>query len=96
MEVPKRKRIKDRVTLKEMRKPYCEVCGRRAYGGVHHITPRSCFGPDIRENGIQLCHECHIFKAHGGHYSKEFLYDIVAKREGKTIDEVIEAVENCR
>ena len=88
MEVPKRKRIKDRVTLKEMRKPYCERCGDKAYGGVHHVISKGSGGPDHFSNLVQLCKNCHIFGAHTGHISKDELFEVIAKREGVTPEEV--------
>ena len=86
--VPKRKRVRDRATCKSVRKPYCEVCGEKAYGGCHHVISVGSGGGDLVENLIQLCKNCHINKAHGGHYSKDFLFEIIAKREGKTLEEI--------
>ncbi|MHB8927101.1 MAG: HNH endonuclease [Bacillota bacterium] len=74
-----------------MRKKVCELCGGRAEGEPHHIRPRSLGGPDIRENLIQLCFECHR-KAQDGLIHREKLFQIVAAREGTTLVEVHEAV----
>ncbi len=78
--------------MKSLRKDYCEVCGGRAYGGVHHVISKGSGGPDHVYNGIQLCQSCHIFEAHGGHLSKRFLFAIIAKREGVERKEVEETV----
>ncbi len=88
----KRKRVRNRALLRDMRRLVCEVCGAKAYGGVHHIITQGAGGPDHRYNVIQLCFDCHINKAHGGHYSKDFLFEHVARRERVSKDEVIELV----
>ena len=92
--VEKRKRVRDRVACKDARRDYCEVCGRSTVEGegAHHIVSQGSGGPDIPENLIMLCWQCHIGKAHGGHYSKDFLFSVVARREGKTAEEVREYV----
>ena len=88
--VPKRKRINDKVVRQEARKPYCEACGKATLAGegAHHIGSKGAGFPDHPWNLIMLCNECHIYKAHGGHYSKRFLFEIVAKREGVSVEEV--------
>ena len=92
MSVPKpQPRIRSRKTIQAVRKDVCELCGGRAQGEPHHIRPRSLGGPDIRENLIQLCFECHR-KAQDGLIARETLFQIVAAREGKTVSEVMGAV----
>lgn len=88
--VPKpEKRIRNRALLKAMREeiPYCERCGAPGHGGLHHIKYRSQSGDDIRENLIRLCYQCH-YGIHHANYDKAELIAIVAKREGKTAEEI--------
>src|SRR5690606_30736561 len=92
--VPKpEKRIRNRALLKAMREeiPYCERCGAPGHGGLHHIKYRSQSGDDIRENLIRLCYQCH-YGIHHANYDKAELIAIVAKREGKTAEEVAQAI----
>ena len=92
--VPKpQKRIKDKVLLRAMRKEitWCERCGRSGYIEAHHIKHRSQSGDDIRENLIRLCYQCH-YGIHHANYDKAELIAIVAKREGKTAEEVAQAI----
>ena len=86
--VPKKKRVRDRATVRDCRKSRCEVCGEKVYGGCHHVIGKAAGGGDLVENLISLCQTCHIFEAHGGHYSKDFLFGIIAEREGKTLEEI--------
>ncbi|WP_157109830.1 HNH endonuclease signature motif containing protein [Thermanaeromonas toyohensis] len=81
------RRIKDPKTIQAMKKPYCELCGQKAYGEPHHIKTRGSGGSDIPENLIQLCWEHHV-AAHSGRLSREELVGIVAAREGKTPEEI--------
>lgn len=87
------KRIRDRALMKAMREeiPYCEVCGRVGYGDLHHIRYRSQLGSDIRANLIRLCYEHHA-AAHAGVLTKRELIEIVARREGKTVEEIAEEI----
>ena len=94
--IPKPKRLRDRQATKAARKEYCEVCGMKAYSGAHHVNPVSEGGPDMVENLIQLCFDCHIGKAHGGHYSREYLFSIIALREGRYTEEIMEIVSEAR
>jgi hypothetical protein len=93
----KHKRIDDRPTVEEMKKEYCEVCKNSTLrnGKIidpHHIYTKGASSPDIPENLIQLCWDCHYEKAHGGKYSKAFLLGIVAERENTTVDEIIDKI----
>jgi len=88
--VPKpEKRIRNRALLKAMREeiPYCERCGAPGHGGLHHIKYRSQGGDDIKENLIRLCKKCHN-DIHNAKHDKAELVVIVAKREGKTPQEI--------
>lgn len=90
--VPKpQPRVKSRKTIQAVRKKGCELCGGRAQGEPHHIRPRSLGGPDVRENLIQLCFECHR-KAQDGLIPRDKLFQIVATREGKPFVDVLQAV----
>ena len=94
-EVPKRKRINDKTVRRDARKPYCEVCGKATQEGegAHHVISKGSGGADHPWNLVMLCNpNCHIHKAHGGHYSKRFLFEVIAKREGVSVDEVEEVV----
>ena len=78
-----------------VKKDYCEYCGKRSQGeGVHHIIHRGNGGPDIKENLIQLCPDHHrLGKAiHRGNITRDELWEIVATREGKSVDEVQDIV----
>lgn len=94
--VPKVVRIKDKKVITAERKPYCEVCGAPAYGEPHHIEPRGSGGPDIRENLIQLCWRCHYEKVPAGKLSKDYLFEIVARRMKETPEEVKETVRRAK
>jgi ribosome-binding protein aMBF1 (putative translation factor) len=78
-------RIVDRKAIEKARKPYCELCGRRAYGKPHHIKTVGSGGDDVPENMIQLCTDDHT-KAHTGQISKETLREIVRRRESHNMD----------
>jgi 5-methylcytosine-specific restriction endonuclease McrA len=58
---------------------------------MHHIRYRSQGGSDIRENLIRLCMYCHR-SIHDARYDRTELIAIVAKREGKTAEEVAQAI----
>jgi len=92
MMYPKKIRIKDKKAKERVRKNYCEVCGRAAYKLPHHIESVGSGGPDVEENQIQLCEECHT-KAHSGKIAKRFLFLIVAKRMKMDVDDLIEGVK---
>lgn len=78
--IPKPKRIVNKKLLKEMRLPYCELCGNSFNTEVHHIVSRAAGGDDVRENLVCLCFRCHTI-AHYGGITKERLREIVARRE---------------
>lgn len=89
---PKPNRSKSKLTIGKSRKPLCEVCGSPAHGEPHHIIPRSLGGPDNKLNLIQLCHRCHYVEVAQGRLTKEQLFPIVAKREGKSEEEIRRAL----
>ena len=82
--------------IDEIRKEYCEYCGLPApiegYQHIHHIHHRGSGGKDIAENLMQLCPECHA-KAHAGEIKLWEQIVIVANREGKTPEEICEAID---
>jgi len=69
-----------------------EVCGRSAEGEPHHIRTRGAGGSDVRENLIQLC-GLHHRMVHDGKIERSDLIRIVAKREGKTPEEVAAIIQ---
>lgn len=89
MILEKHKRIKDKKVIKECRLDCCEKCGGAAYAEPHHIYTVGSGGGDIRENLIQLscANACHT-KAHTGEIPKNELLLIIAKREGKTVEQI--------
>lgn len=86
----------DEALLDEFRtRGRCEVCGVFcAMREPHHILPKGCGGGgrhDIRENliavGSTLMFECPCHRdIHDGRIKREVLLEIVAKREGLTVD----------
>lgn len=92
----KKKRLVDPVAIKTARKPYCEVCGRPTYGEPHHIITRGAGGPDHKYNLIQLCAICHYGKIPSGKLSRRFLFEIVARRERVTVEEVEDTICKMR
>lgn len=90
--LPKHRRIESMNTFNKCKKPFCEICGKPTYGtGPHHIVTRGACGPDMEENLIQLCMECHHL-AHSQGYSKEKLFSIVGRRIGKSSEEIEHAI----
>ena len=86
--LPKHRRIESMNAFNKCRQPFCEICGKPTYGtGPHHIVTRGAGGPDIEENLIQLCRECHHL-AHAQGYSKEKLFAVVGRRIGNSSEEI--------
>jgi hypothetical protein len=67
-------------------------CNRPAYGEPHHIRTRGAGGKDIRENLIHLCGYHHAL-VHGGNIDRHHLVEVVARREGKTVDEIYDTLK---
>jgi len=40
----------------------CIYCGSKGDLTIEHILPRSCGGPDIPDNAIQVCKKCNSVK----------------------------------
>lgn len=94
--IPKPRRIRDPGAIAEARRDYCEYCGRVSHGGPHHIVTRGAYGPDIVCNLVQLCYDCHYGKVPSGKLSKQALFELVARREGMTVEEVERMVYEAR
>lgn len=75
--------------IEEVRKPYCERCGRPAHGWPHHIKTRGAGGKEDPWNLIQLCGECHEL-AQQYKIPRLECVTIVAHREGMTVEEIYE------
>ncbi len=83
-------------TTKEEKIKYCEYCGNTSESmakHTHHIKSRGSRGKNIelKENKIILCAECHA-KAHAGKIGRWELIVFVAKREGKTPEQICEII----
>jgi len=79
---------------KEFNTEYCECCGKPAETEalhLHHVKHRASGGQDTKENLILLCATCHT-KVHAGNISAWQLILIISEREGKTPDEICEAI----
>jgi hypothetical protein len=94
--IPKPKRVVDKRAIEAARKPWCEIDGRAAYGEPHHIVTRGANGPDHKLNLVQLCFSCHYEKIPAAGLSQEFLFYIVARREGMTVEEVESVVRQMQ
>jgi hypothetical protein len=88
-------RVHSQRAIDERRLPYCEVCGRSDGLSVHHCVSRGSGGPDAAENLICVCRSCHAL-AHAGHLSKDELWQVIASREGRPIEEIREACLEAR
>jgi hypothetical protein len=84
---PKNPRVKSKATIEKTRKQACEISGHTKGLHQHHVVPKGAGGPDIKENLITLDAENHT-KAHNGQISRDALWEIVARREGKTVEEI--------
>ena len=91
----KQTRVKDPAAIEQERKPRCEVCGKPSHGAPHHIVTVGAGGPDIAENLIQLCWDCHYGEVPAGKLSKRRLFEFVARRMKIATEEVIERVEKA-
>ncbi len=86
-------RVKDPAAIEGCRQPWCEVCGRPAHGQPHHIVTVGAGGPDIPENLIQLCWDCHYRRVPAAELGKKLLFSFVARRLMIGTQEVINRVE---
>lgn len=83
----KHKRTKDHKMIQAMRGNTCERCGKWTTIEPHHVFTVGAGGGDLRINLVQLCTDCHI-GAHSGSVTRDELLDIIARREGMSVDEV--------
>ncbi|GGK33053.1 hypothetical protein GCM10010965_27430 [Caldalkalibacillus thermarum] len=67
-------------------------CNQPAPGEPHHIRTRGAGGEDIRENLIHLCGYHHTL-IHDGNIERHHLIEVVARREGKTVDEIYDRLK---
>ena len=84
--------VYEEVSNKDMRKDYCEFCGR-THGSfeTHHIKTSGSGGPECRANKINLCVECHD-KAQTYIIKPWELIIRVALRESAPIDIIYQAI----
>jgi hypothetical protein len=86
--------------IKEHEKPdECIYCGSTGNLTIEHILPRSCGGPDISDNAIQVCKKCNSSK--GGKRLYEWIgipnKDKIPRiAEGKYLKLIYEMHENLR
>ena len=93
--IPKFARVINQETIEACKRPNCEICGRMTNNEPHHIISRGAGGPDIAENLIQLCPICHT-KAHSGSFSKQQLFNIIARRLNTTSELIEEKIKKIR
>ncbi len=102
---PKPKRVKDKQGMKKVKAiDYCERCGRRPDGffnlEVAHVIGKGAGGPDIKENCLKLCGPasmgagCHGAE-HRGDISEKELFSIIARREGKPVEAIMDIVSRA-
>ncbi len=77
----------DLAAIEKVRKSYCEICGAPAFGWPHHIKTRGAGGKEDPWNLIQLCGQHHD-EAQQYKIPRRVLVEIVAKREGMTVEEI--------
>ena len=94
--IPKVKRIKDPKAIEAVRKPYSEISGKPTYGAApHHVITVGSGGPDHPFNLIQTTGNEHV-DCHSGKYSKDYLFGIIAEREGLTVEYIKHEVNRMR
>ena len=103
--IPKHKRVSDPKGMKRVKAiDFCERCGRVSNGfynlEVAHVISRGAGGPDIKENCIKLCGPaamsagCHGLN-HKGRVGQNELFEIIANREGKAVEEIKKIVHRA-
>jgi hypothetical protein len=94
-------KIVDEKLLDEFRQgTKCELCGEISRSGLdpHHIFQKGLGGGgriDLRINIIALDRKCHSM-VHNGMIKRDFLLEIVAKREFMTVEEIIDQIHAIR
>lgn len=94
--IPKPRSLRDLRAIKRARKRYCENCPGKWKLEVHHIIPKSVCRLDHPLNLVTLCGHCHYDLIPSGKLTQEMLFEVVAKREGLILDEVMEQIDNLR
>lgn len=81
------------MSMNSQRSKICEYCGTYIEKGnhIHHIHHRGSGGSNKKENLICLCSKCHT-KVHVCNISRWDLINIVARREGKTPEDICEII----
>lgn len=94
-------KVIDDALLAEFRnRARCEFCQRPCRTGLdpHHLMARgrgSAFRMDLRINLAALCRLCHR-RVHAGEISQAELLAVVAKREGRDVNEMEEELRRMR
>jgi hypothetical protein len=89
-------RIKDPEAIKAVRKPCSEISGEPTHGAApHHVITVGSGGPDHPYNMIQTTGNEHI-DCHSGKYSKDYLFGIIAEREGVTVEFIKSEINRMR
>ena len=95
--VPKISRLVDPAAVEMVKNQWCEVCGKSTYSAdPHHVVSRGAGGPDSVLNLISLCGFCHYGRVAEGKYSKDFLFGIIAEREGVTVEYIKSEIKRMR
>ncbi len=89
-------KVKNDKLLKERRLPgKCDCCGKWCPDGrdPHHVPTRGSGGSDLRCSVVSLSRYCHGNHHGGGDPTTADLLEIIAKREGVSVD-VVKEVTN--
>lgn len=94
------KRVIDKEGMKKVKAiDHCEKCDRWPDSflnlEVAHVISKGSRGPDIKENCLKLCGPacmgagCHGAD-HAGKIDNDELFEVIARREGKSLEEIKE------
>lgn len=85
-----RQQREDKRARKAVHRALCEIpgCRRRAQAGPHHVIKRSRILIDHRLNLINLC-DVHHLAADKYEIAQVDLYELIAAREGVTLEQLI-------
>lgn len=93
-------KVIDPALLDEFRsRGVCELCNRPGSDPDHWFFARGMGAGgqlDVPENLLTLCRRCHDLRHQEGRPSKEVLLLIVARREGKSVEEVEQTLYELR
>jgi hypothetical protein len=78
--------------------PKCEWCRKPTPAGCdpHHVRSRGAGRIDVRENLVSLCRVCHTIHHAGCEPTTEDLLEVVAKREGRTVESIRRKIDRLR